>query len=165
MRLPVLLFSLAMVATAGGCSGDKAASTDAPPAAKPAGETVSARRHDESSYAQPERVRIADLGLDLSLDFDQKQLAGTATYQLDWVDPDATQLVLGTSRRNRWARLFDEGIGAAVVQQSGKIDVHMVTHEHAKRGAVWLESEHRHLASWLAAVVVPSAACRSAEKS
>ncbi|MBE2291585.1 MAG: M1 family metallopeptidase [Xanthomonadaceae bacterium] len=96
MRLPVLLFSLAMVATAGGCSGDKAASTDAPPAAKPAGETVSARRHDESSYAQPERVRIADLGLDLSLDFDQKQLAGTATYQLDWVDPDATQLVLDT---------------------------------------------------------------------
>jgi two-component system sensor histidine kinase KdpD len=72
---------------------------------------------------------------------------------------NATQLVLGTSRRTRWARLFDEGIGAAVVQESGKIDVHMVTHEHAKRGPVWLESEHRHLASWLAAVVVPSAIC------
>jgi two-component system sensor histidine kinase KdpD len=72
---------------------------------------------------------------------------------------NATQLVLGTSRRSRWARLFDEGIGAAVVQQSGKIDVHMVTHEHAKRGFSWSEPEHRHLASWLAAVVVPSAIC------
>jgi two-component system sensor histidine kinase KdpD len=44
---------------------------------------------------------------------------------------NATQLVLGTSRRSRIARLFDEGIGAAVVQRSGPIDVHMVTHEHA----------------------------------
>ncbi|ORA36923.1 sensor histidine kinase [Mycobacterium aquaticum] len=81
------------------------------------------------------------------------------TALLDFArERNATQLVLGTSRRSRWARLFDEGIGAAVVQQSGKIDVHMVTHEHARRGAR-LESEHRHLASWLAAVVVPSAIC------
>ncbi len=81
------------------------------------------------------------------------------TALLDFArERNATQLVLGTSRRSRWARLFDEGIGAAVVQQSGKIDVHMVTHEHARRGAR-LETEHRHLASWLAAVVVPSAIC------
>jgi two-component system sensor histidine kinase KdpD len=44
---------------------------------------------------------------------------------------NATQLVLGTSRRSRLARLFDEGIGATVVQLSGPIDVHMVTHEEA----------------------------------
>ena len=50
---------------------------------------------------------------------------------------NATQLVIGTSRRSRWARIFDEGIGAAVVQQSGKIDVHMVTHGEAKRGPSW----------------------------
>ncbi|OBC02451.1 histidine kinase [Mycobacterium sp. 852013-50091_SCH5140682] len=82
------------------------------------------------------------------------------TALLDFArERNATQLVLGTSRRSRWARLFDEGIGAAVVQQSGKIDVHMVTHEHARRGAVRLEPEHRHLASWLAAAVVPSAIC------
>ncbi|MGV0811943.1 sensor histidine kinase KdpD [Mycolicibacterium boenickei] len=72
---------------------------------------------------------------------------------------NATQLVLGTSRRSRWARMFDEGIGAAVVQQSGKIDVHMVTHEQAKRGFEWSSAtpRQRHVASWLAAVVVPSA--------
>ena len=44
---------------------------------------------------------------------------------------NATQLVLGTSRRSRLARLFDEGIGARVVQDSGHIDVHMVTHAEA----------------------------------
>ena len=49
---------------------------------------------------------------------------------------NATQLVIGTSRRSRWARIFDEGIGAAVVQHSGKIDVHMVTHAEASGGLV-----------------------------
>ncbi|GAB2989527.1 DUF4118 domain-containing protein [Amycolatopsis acidiphila] len=44
---------------------------------------------------------------------------------------NATQLVLGTSRRSRLARLFDQGIGATVVQHSGAIDVHMVTHAEA----------------------------------
>jgi two-component system sensor histidine kinase KdpD len=44
---------------------------------------------------------------------------------------NATQLVLGTSRRSRLARLFDQGIGARVVQESGSIDVHMVTHDAA----------------------------------
>ncbi len=96
MRFPALLFSLAMVATAG-CSGDKAGDTGSQPAATPAKEAaVSDRRHDESSFAQPELVRITDLALDLALDFEQKQLAGTATYRLDWVDPKATRLVLDT---------------------------------------------------------------------
>ena len=74
---------------------------------------------------------------------------------------NATQLVLGTSRRSRWARMFDEGIGASVVQQSEKIDVHMVTHPEAKRGRSLsaLSPRQRHLTSWLAALVVPSAIC------
>ncbi|BBZ41217.1 sensor histidine kinase [Mycobacterium conspicuum] len=74
---------------------------------------------------------------------------------------NATQLVIGTSRRSRWARVLNEGIGPAVVQQSGKIDVHMVTHEEAKRGFRWasLAPRERRVASWLAAVIVPSAIC------
>ena len=74
---------------------------------------------------------------------------------------NATQLVVGTSRRSRWARIFDEGIGSAVVQQSGKIDVHMVTHGEAKRGPSWssMTPRRRHTISWLAALVVPSAIC------
>lgn len=72
---------------------------------------------------------------------------------------NATQLVLGTSRRSRWARLFDEGIGAKTVQHSGKIDVHMVTHDQAQPGWTWSTAtrRQRHLASWLAAIIVPSA--------
>ncbi|PRC46847.1 histidine kinase, partial [Mycobacterium sp. ITM-2017-0098] len=74
---------------------------------------------------------------------------------------NATQLVLGTSRRSRWARIFDEGIGASVVQQSGKIDVHMVTHKEARGPTLWarITPQERHVASWLAAVLVPSAFC------
>ena len=47
---------------------------------------------------------------------------------------DATQLVLGTSRRSRLARVLVESIGTRVVQDSGHIDVHMVTHPEAGRG-------------------------------
>lgn len=70
---------------------------------------------------------------------------------------NATQLIIGTSRRSRWARIFDEGIGATVVQNSGTIDVHMVTHDEA-RGSTRTgpRTWQRHALSWLAAVVVPS---------
>ncbi|MGQ4597480.1 ATP-binding protein [Nocardia sp. R6R-6] len=73
---------------------------------------------------------------------------------------NATQLVLGTSRRSRWARMFDEGIGSTVVQLSGKIDVHMVTHEQAHRG-FRLPAPHlrRPVSAWLAAVLVPVLVC------
>lgn len=74
---------------------------------------------------------------------------------------NATQLVLGTSRRSRWARIFDEGVASATVQNSGKIDVHMVTHEAASSGLRYsrLTPRQHHLMSWLAAVLVPSAIC------
>ena len=72
---------------------------------------------------------------------------------------NATQLVVGTSRRSRWARILDEGIGAAIVQHSGTIDVHMVTHEEATRPVALggLLSRQRRVASWVAAIMVPSA--------
>ena len=76
-------------------------------------------------------------------------------------DMNATQLVLGTSRRSKWARMFDEGIGAATVRHSGKIDVHMVTHEAARTGFSFasISPRQQHLMSWLAALVVPSGIC------
>jgi two-component system, OmpR family, sensor histidine kinase KdpD len=76
---------------------------------------------------------------------------------------NATQLVLGTSRRSRLARLFDEGIGATVVQRSGAIDVHMVTHSEAGRG--WRPRRERsplglsrRIAGWVTALLLPIAA-------
>ncbi|GAA2666910.1 sensor histidine kinase KdpD [Streptomyces lunalinharesii] len=48
---------------------------------------------------------------------------------------NATQLVLGTSRRSWFSRLVaPRGIGEDTVELSGDIDVHMVTHERAGRG-------------------------------
>jgi two-component system sensor histidine kinase KdpD len=48
---------------------------------------------------------------------------------------NATQLVLGTSRRSaiRRALTAGRGIGETTIELSGDIDVHMVTHEHAGR--------------------------------
>ena len=54
------------------------------------------RRSDEHSYAQPDKVRIRDLALDLDVDFDKRQLSGSATLGLEWVDPAQRDLVLDT---------------------------------------------------------------------
>ncbi len=70
---------------------------------------------------------------------------------------NATQLVLGTSRRPRWQRILDEGVGANVVRESGRIDVHMVTHEETrKRNRLDIRDTRFHRpVSWMAAVAVP----------
>lgn len=48
---------------------------------------------------------------------------------------DATQLVIGVSRRSRLAAaLSGPGIGATVIRESGDIDVHIVTHAAAGSG-------------------------------
>ena len=48
---------------------------------------------------------------------------------------NATQLVLGASRRNRWsAMLSGPGIGAGTIRASGDIDVHIVTHQEIGSG-------------------------------
>ncbi|MFF6772859.1 ATP-binding protein [Streptomyces sp. NPDC012637] len=58
---------------------------------------------------------------------------------------NATQLVVGTSRRGRLERfLTGRGIGETTVALSGDIDVHMVTHERAGRGRL-LPSRRRTL--------------------
>ncbi|MDL4817568.1 DUF4118 domain-containing protein [Actinomadura opuntiae] len=46
---------------------------------------------------------------------------------------NATQLVMGVSRRSRLSRALLPGVGVTTTALSGPIDVHMVTHEHAHR--------------------------------
>jgi two-component system sensor histidine kinase KdpD len=48
---------------------------------------------------------------------------------------NATQLVVGVSRRSRWQSALTRGVGDEVVRDSGDIDVHLVTHEAAGGGA------------------------------
>jgi two-component system sensor histidine kinase KdpD len=81
-----------------------------------------------------------------------------STALLDFArETNATQLVIGSSRRSRWASMFSEGIGAATIKASGKIDVHMVTHEAANRGLPFasISPRARQVVSWLAALTVP----------
>ncbi|MFE1511014.1 ATP-binding protein [Streptomyces sp. DSM 116494] len=48
---------------------------------------------------------------------------------------NATQLVLGSSRRRAWQYVFGPGVGATVARDSGPdLDVHIVTHEEVAKG-------------------------------
>ena len=115
-----------------------------------------------SGVSAPQMGKVRELAISLGATLHTVVGDDVPSALLDFArDENATQLVLGTSRRSRWARMFDEGIGASVVQQSGKIDVHMVTHEQAGRTSALarLTPRQHHAMSWLAAVVVPSAIC------
>ena len=92
MRSLALLLSCAAVLAAG-CSKEPESTPVAAPK-KPAVAQVA--DHDEHSYAEPQKVAIADLALDIAVDFDAKTIGGTATYTLDWKDKDNKQLVLDT---------------------------------------------------------------------
>ncbi len=75
---------------------------------------------------------------------------------------NATQLVLGTSRRSRWARMLDEGVGASVIRDSGPIDVHLVSHDQASTRRVGTgssaTSRRRRILGWITAVIAPALA-------
>jgi leukotriene-A4 hydrolase len=55
---------------------------------------------DPHSYAQPDKVRVTALDLDLSASFDKHVLSGSATLSLDWLDKSAKELVLDTNALN-----------------------------------------------------------------
>ncbi|GAA1229039.1 sensor histidine kinase KdpD [Kitasatospora nipponensis] len=74
---------------------------------------------------------------------------------------DATQLVLGTSRRGRINRLLTgPGIGETTVDLSEDIDVHMVTHEFTGRGRLpslgRRHSRPRTVAGYVCGLVLPA---------
>jgi two-component system sensor histidine kinase KdpD len=65
------------------------------------------------------------------------QVAGSdiPTALLDFArGVNATQLVLGASRRGRFAQIFSPGVGVTTTARSGPIDVHFVTHSEIGRG-------------------------------
>lgn len=71
---------------------------------------------------------------------------------------NASQIVIGASRRTRWQRVVGRGVGDTVVDGSGDIDVLMVTHEFAhggRRPAIrWAGvGRRRQIAGWLLATI------------
>lgn len=48
---------------------------------------------------------------------------------------NATQIVLGVSRRKSWQYVIGPGVGATVARDSGPdLDVHLITHDEAGKG-------------------------------
>ncbi|MFI9356739.1 DUF4118 domain-containing protein [Streptomyces lydicus] len=75
---------------------------------------------------------------------------------------NATQIVLGSSRRKAWQYVFGPGVGATVARDSGPdLDVHIVTHEEVAKGRGLPVTRGarlgraRIIAGWLAGVVGP----------
>ncbi|GIH03647.1 sensor histidine kinase [Rhizocola hellebori] len=72
---------------------------------------------------------------------------------------NATQLVLGASRRGRFAQIFSRGVGVTTTAESGSIDVHLVTHAEVNRGrrlpagTASALSPHRRLAGFALALL------------
>ena len=116
------------------------------------------RRSDEHSYAQPDKVRITNLGLDLAVDFADRQLEGHATLSLDWRDEEAGELVLdtrdlaigrieGRNGTRKWRELEfalaeeDERFGSkltiAMPRQYEQVRIHYATSPDAS-GLQWL---------------------------
>ncbi|MDX3352241.1 sensor histidine kinase KdpD [Streptomyces sp. ME01-24h] len=79
---------------------------------------------------------------------------------------NATQVVLGTSRRPAWQYVLGPGVGATVARESGPdLDVHIVTHEHAAKGRGLPVARgaqlgrSRVVAGWLTGVLGPALLC------
>ncbi|MEU6118099.1 sensor histidine kinase KdpD [Streptomyces sp. NPDC047117] len=75
---------------------------------------------------------------------------------------NATQIVLGSSRRKAWQYVFGPGVGATVARDSGPdLDVHIVTHDEVAKGRGLPVargarlSGSRVLAGWLTGVLGP----------
>jgi two-component system sensor histidine kinase KdpD len=73
---------------------------------------------------------------------------------------NASQVVVGASRRTRWRRILGEGVSDRVVAGSKDIDVLVVTHPLAKRGLTRPEgaplSRRRIFGGWLLAIAGPA---------
>ncbi|MFC4729566.1 M1 family metallopeptidase [Coralloluteibacterium thermophilus] len=124
MRVPALalsLFLLPLAPMAQDASPEETATPDS-------------RRSDESSYAEPERVVVRHVALDLEVDFEARRLGGAVDLTLEWLDPDAQALVLdtrdleiarveGRSDDARWRRLRHE-LAAPRPPHGQKLTIH-----------------------------------------
>jgi two-component system, OmpR family, sensor histidine kinase KdpD len=128
-----------VVALTGGPEGDTLIRRAARIAARNTGAdllAVHVSRSDGLTGADPSQL-ARQRGLVESLGGSYHQIVGDDVSRalLEFARAEnATQLVLGASRRGRLAQLLAPGIGVTTTRHSGSIDVHMVTHEEVRTG-------------------------------
>ena len=95
-------------------------------------------RSDGLTGASPEELTVQRaLVEDLGGSFHSVLGDNAAAALLDFArGVNATQIVLGSSRRKAWQWVLGPGVGATVARDAGDVDVHIVTHEHVAKGRV-----------------------------
>ena len=155
-----------VVAITGGPEGETVIRRSARIAARGAGGellAVHVARSDGLSDTSPQTLgQLRTLVESLGGTYHQVVGDDVATALIDFASGvNATQLVVGSSRRNRFQHLFRPDVATIVTPLSGDIDVHLVTHEHVGRGRLAAPpptlSRRRILGSWLLAILGPPA--------
>src|SRR6478672_7298296 len=81
-------------------------------------------------------ARLRRLAGDLGAEFQDVSGPDVAEAILDHArGVNATQIVVGVSRRSRWQQILRPSIASEVADRSGDIDVHLVPHEGSKVGS------------------------------
>jgi two-component system, OmpR family, sensor histidine kinase KdpD len=135
-----------LVALSGGPEGDTLVRRGERIASRAAGGELLAVHvvtSDGLAAAPPERLaRQRDLVESLGGAYHTVTGADAADAVLTFArEANATQIVIGATRRSRLKELFGRGTGTTIIEGSGDdIDVYVVTHEHAAHGRLL----HRH---------------------
>ena len=153
-----------VVALTGGPEGDTMLRRGALIAGRSAGRALVAVhvvRGDGTVGARPDEIaRLRQLTEDLSGSFHTVVGDDVATAVLEFArSVNGTQVVVGASRRGRFSTALRPSTADEIVRESGEIDVHVVSHERAARGAA--RSGGRALRvrgawSWLLAPLLPA---------
>ncbi|MCW2809976.1 MAG: kdpD [Friedmanniella sp.] len=92
-------------------------------------------RHDQGPMTPQSLERLAARAEELGGSFRSVVAADVAEGLLDFArGVNATQVLIGASRRSRLSALLRPGTGEIVVAECGEIDVHVVSHDYAHRG-------------------------------
>jgi two-component system sensor histidine kinase KdpD len=93
------------------------------------------RRDGLSGVSTESLERLRTIAADLGGSFHAVVATDVAEGLLDFArGANATQVLIGASRRTRLAGMLRPGVGEVIIAESGDIDVHVVTHDYARRG-------------------------------
>lgn len=96
--------------------------------------------HDRHSYAEPNLVRTTHLELDLTLDFEHKVLAGSATHTLAWTGAgdrfvldtrDLTVLAVEGATADGWEPL-EYSLAVPDPELGSALNIHTDRHERVR---------------------------------